>query len=244
MRATTTAWKSTSARSWLLQPMTVEVPRRGRRRGPRRPAPRTSTTPYWPRAGRRLRAQKPRLERNASTEESRSSRTTRTFAWDETMCTTNERQQEHGVATQGQGDRGPLRDGLPREAVDPARERRVQGEDDAGRGQGEEADPEETPEVEARAVQEAAHRPAARWARGRRRGGRRSGRPAAAGRAHPGRGSSGRASRGPRARRGRRAGTPFSSSSRFRKAKPAPRMSGERADGGPSWRSDHCAHQS
>ena len=65
------------------------------------------------------------------------------------------------MAAQGQGDRGPLRDGLPREAVDPARERRVEGEDDPGRGQGEEAHPEEAPEVEARAVQEAAHRPAA-----------------------------------------------------------------------------------
>ena len=243
MRAATKAWKRASATSWLLQPTTVSRASR---------APKRTSSATAGGAHHQVLAESgdevPGAEAEAREEGEHGGEPLLADHQDLRVgrhhVHEDEGQEEQGVPAEDEGERRPPRDRLAGEVVHPAREGRVQGEDETGRGEGEEAHPQDPPEVEARAVDEAA-RPSSRpGASGRRRGGRRSGRPGAAGRRHPPRGSAGR--RGPAPPRAKRppGRAPWRSSSRFRKAKPVPRMSGERAEDGPSCRSDHSVHQS
>ena len=121
-----TASKSTRARSWRATAGHGEprVDEREPGEEQQRAEERRRRTGRGPSAKRRT--QKPALETNASTADSRSSRTTSTFACEDTMCTRASSRRRPARRPSVSGERGPLGHGLAGEAVDPARERRVQ----------------------------------------------------------------------------------------------------------------------
>src|SRR3972149_5262345 len=82
----TRSWRRARARSWLVQPLPE-----GRASPPAHALSRSTrsamTAKYWPRAAKKWRAQKPRLESSASAALCLSSRTTITLAYEESMWT-------------------------------------------------------------------------------------------------------------------------------------------------------------